>query len=133
MMGALSSSGESTKALRGSNKSIDSFASTFYSDASPRNIGVVIIPKESEEHEGAFLVEEQAAPEAENSYFEERDSSRELSPLTIAPTLREITNLVPTNYVPSTKIGKLDDLSEPPIEEVESVWGFKLVTPKSIR
>ena len=59
MMGALNSSGESTKALQGSNKSTN--ASTFYSDASPRKVGVDIIHKESEEDERAVLVEELAA------------------------------------------------------------------------
>ena len=125
MIRALNLSGEFTKALEGSKKSTDTSASTFYSEGSPRKFGVNIIPKESEEDGEAFLLEEQAGPEAKTSYFEEPDSPQELPLLTPAPTLRDVTNTSPTNYVPPTKIGKLDDLSEPQSEKSRTFWDLK--------
>ena len=60
----LNLSGEPTKELQGYIKSTGTSASTFYSEGSTGKCGVDLVPnKESE----AFLIEEQAAPEAETS------------------------------------------------------------------
>ena len=84
-MEAVNVSGESTKAFQDSNKSPYTTVYTFYSDASPRRIYINAISNEPEEEEGAFLVEEQSAPEAETSCFEEPDSLPDLPFLTPAP------------------------------------------------
>ena len=96
-LGGANLGGESTKELQG----IDTSASTFYCEGPPRKFGVDIVPKESEEAEEAFLVEEQEAPEAETSYFEESDSPQKLPLLTPAPTLRDTSLQNPYKYVPN--------------------------------
>ena len=66
----------------------------------------------------AFVVEGQAAPDWESSYFEEPDSN--------GPFLREITNSSQTSDVWPTKIDKLNNIDEPSLAETEEMRGAQL-------
>ena len=51
-------------------------------------------------------------------YFEEQDSSRDMPELVPAPVLKDITNAKRQQNVPPWKTEKLDDLSDPSVEEL---------------
>ena len=76
--------------------------------------------------EETFVVEGQAAHDSSSSYFEEPALPLYLPPLQPAPVLRELLNFSPVEYVPSTKIDRLDDLNEPTVSQTEEAYGFKL-------
>ena len=81
--------------------------------------------------EETFIVE-QSPKDTEEDFFEEPESLRQLPPIQPAPTLRDVANLSPTNYVPPTKINKPNDLSEPSRTEIEQRHSEDHVTGVSI-
>ena len=88
MVESLNLSAEFTKATQGSGKNLDITA---------------------------FVVEGQAAPDWESSYFEEPDSLRQLPALKSGPFLRKITNSSQTSDVRPTKIDQLNNIDEPSV------------------
>ena len=73
-----------------------------------------------------FTVEGQTAENLEERYYEELETLRQLPPLQSAPVLRDLTNDEHLSNEPPTKIDRLDDLMEPPIDEIEKAYGISL-------
>ena len=71
-------------------------------------------------------MEGQTAAKSEQSYYEEPDTPRQLPPLQSAPVLRDLTNRQHSSNEPPTEIDRLDDLLEPPINEIEKAYGISL-------
>ena len=96
-------------------------ASTFETIGSPRKITFgTSSPGE------VFTVEGQTAENSEESYYEEPDTPRQLPPLPSAPVLRDLTNGEHLSNEPPTKIDRLDDLMEPPINAIEVSYEISL-------
>ena len=96
-------------------------ASTFETIGSPRKTNFdTTSPGE------AFIVEGHSTETSEESYFEEPDTPRQLPPLQPAPVLRDMTNGELSLNEPPTKIDRLDDLTEPTMEDIENVYGIGL-------
>ena len=121
---ALNLSGESTVAKMGSETSMEMTASTFESGPSPYKKITFSTSPVSEGEE--FRVEGQNINTTDESYFEEPDTPRQLPPLQPAPVLQDITNGELSLNEPPTKINRLDDLTEPTIEDIENVYGIDL-------
>ena len=70
----------------------------FESEASPRKLGVVASPEMTTPNEKGetFFVERHEEKDSTSSYFEEPDSPRAMPPLQPAPSLKDITTLLPT-------------------------------------
>ena len=113
LLGRLSDS--SVEVWRGSDADLESTeesVSTFESD-----------------QEEAFVVEKKQEIDSDD-YFEEPDSSRDMPELTRAPVFRDVTNKKGREYIPPSLTKKLNDLSEPSIEEIEETRGLKLYDEK---
>ena len=111
MVGMLSLSDSSVEVWRGSEADLEFWQtsiSTFNSE-----------PKE------VFVVKRQKGNDSDDCY-EEPDSSRDMPELTPAPIRNDITNAGKQEDSPSTKVEKLDDLSEPSVREIENSYGFNL-------
>ena len=96
-------------------------ASTFDTIGSPRKI-----PFETSSPGQVFTVEGQTAEKSEESYYEQPDTPRQLPSLQSAPVLRDLTNRQHSSNEPPTKTDRLDDLMEPPINEIEKAYGISL-------
>ena len=55
------------KATQGSDKTLDEFAYTFHSEASPRKLGVDVFPEEITNAEGEVFLVERQVEESESS------------------------------------------------------------------
>ena len=99
----------------------DISASTFETIGSPRKITFRAVSPGEE-----FMVESEAATLSDESYFEEPDTPRQLPPLQPAAVLRDMTNEELPYNGPPAKVDRLDDLMEPPVEEIENAYGINL-------
>ena len=124
-------SGSSLEATKGSTEEMmssvndlnlsDISASTFETIGTPKKITFSTASPGEE-----FIVENQSAISSDESYFEEPDTPRQLPPLQHAPVLRDVTNKELPYNGPPPKIERLDDLTEPSVEEVENAYGIDL-------
>ena len=114
------SAGEMMSSINDLNLS-DISASTFETIGSPRKITFRAISPGEE-----FMVENQAATLSDESYFEEPDTPHQLPPLQPAVVLRDVTNEKLPYNGPPAKVDRLDDLMEPPVEEIENAYGLNL-------
>ena len=64
--------------------------------------------------------------DSDEDFYEKPDSPCQMPPLQPPLNLKDITNLSPANYIPPTKVNKLNDLSEPRRREIEETCGLNL-------
>ena len=127
MVGRLDLSDSSTEVMRGSEADPNSSTFsifTFESDISPKKLKIGPI-KESQHARVTIELD----VNSEDDYYEEADTPSPPSAVQPAPILKDVTQTYGYNKQTDDPVEKLNDLSEPEIEQIQKDYGISLDNP----
>ena len=127
MVGRLDLSDSSTEVMRGSEADPNSSTlsiSTFESDISPKKLKISPIKKPQHAR-----VTFELDVTSEDDYYEEADTPSPPPAIQPAPILKDVTQTYGYNKQTEDPVEKLNDLSEPEIEQIQKDYGISLDNP----